>query len=280
MRLNFSRAVILVVLMQFFPCGFVLCLENEKPNRIDVTVSPAISFDKDRNIFSYSYSVESTAKSIQEVHIFCVTTDKFYSHPNSPAGWVDFKSTPVNIPTMVEWGAIGGSDNIPANGILEPSPFNIKPGQTISGFSFESEALPGICKFFSEGFVIISKVSEEPPEEQLPPYEFGQDAFKGQTIGPVLIGDQSIGGLIDRLISLKDSMPSYGWLTNQGIINSLNVKLNAVKESVVKGNNKTAINQLKAFNNELDAQKGKQVNDNAWALLKANAEFLIHKLGD
>ena len=111
------------------------------------------------------------------------------------------------------------------------------------------------------------------------PRDFGQDAFKGGTVGPVAVSDTSLGGLIDRLISLKDSMPGYGWITNQGIINSLNVKLNSAKQSILKGNNKAAQNQLNAFINELDAQKGKQVNENAWVLLKANAEYLISKLG-
>ncbi len=73
-------------------------------------------------------------------------------------------------------------------------------------------------------------------------------------------------------------MPDYGWITNNGIINSLNVKLRAAKESLQKDKKETAANQLKAFINELNAQKGKHINENAWALLKANAEFIIAKL--
>jgi hypothetical protein len=102
--------------------------------------------------------------------------------------------------------------------------------------------------------------------------------FQGNTVGPISVADITPLGLIQRLIILKDETPNYGWIKNQDIINSLNVKLRNAKESIIKEKNKTAINQLLAFINELDAQKDKQIDKNAWTLLKANAEFLISKL--
>jgi len=268
--------------------GFILihslqCLAYEMPNRIDVFVSPKIEYNSSSGQFSYFYSLTSMATSIQDVRFFSVLTDRFYPHANSPRGWEDYKSTPIGLPPMVYWAAGWGDlpegKMVPDHGGIDPSPFNIKPGSTLDGFSFESKEPPGVATFYSGGFVKVPDVIEEPIEgEPHPPREFGVDAFQGKTVGPVVVTDNSLGGLINRLISLKDSMPSFGWVTNQGIITSLNVKLSAANESIAKGHNKAAVNQLNAFINELDAQKGKQVNENAWALLKANAEFLISKL--
>lgn len=181
---------------------------------------------------------------------------------------------------FASWGDLPEGNVVPDHDNVDPSPYNIKPGNSLSGFSFESKSPPGVVEFLAGGFARLLTTEEEPESSFPPGHSVFDDFFKGKTIGPVAVTDSSADGLIDRLISLKDSMSGYGWITNQGIINSLNVKLNAAKESIAKGNNKTASNQLNAFINELEAQKGKQVNENAWALLKANAEFLINKLAE
>ncbi len=282
--MNFRRGKICSsVLAGFiFSCTILLAFEYEKPNKIDLLVIPNIAVNSSTVNLIYNYTVVSTNKSIQDVWTFTILTDEVYSNVRQPNGWRNHKSVQPEMPKMVDWAASWGDlpegKVIPNHSNIDPSPFNIKPGNSLSRFSFESSSLPGVVTFYSEGFVQPPEVVGEPTEDALPPYEFGDDAFRGTTIGPVAVINTSPNGLIDRLITLKDSMPSYGWITNQGIINGLNVKLNAAKASILKGNNKVAVNQLNAFINELDAQKGKQVNENAWALLKANAEFIIAKL--
>ncbi len=105
----------------------------------------------------------------------------------------------------------------------------------------------------------------------------------GFTIGPV--SPPSLTDpvqLLDFLISLKHQAASLGWIFgpgSSGIVKSLDAKLDAAKASVARGQNKTASNQMNAFINELQAQRGKHFNDNAFFLLKVNAEFIISKLG-
>jgi len=253
--MNFRRGKICSsVLAGFiFSCTILLAFEYEKPNKIDLLVIPNIAVNSSTVNLIYNYTVVSTNKSIQDVWTFTILTDEVYSNVRQPNGWRNHKSVQPEMPKMVDWAASWGDlpegKVIPNHSNIDPSPFNIKPGNSLSRFSFESSSLPGVVTFYSEGFVQPPEVVGEPTEDALPPYEFGDDAFRGTTIGPVAV-----------------------------IINGLNVKLNAAKASILKGNNKVAVNQLNAFINELDAQKGKQVNENAWALLKANAEFIIAKL--
>ncbi len=51
-----------------------------------------------------------------------------------------------------------------------------------------------------------------------------------------------------------------GWIDNDGIMQSLLKKVEAMEASIAKGNTKTARNQLNAFINEVNAQKGKHIS--------------------
>jgi hypothetical protein len=52
-------------------------------------------------------------------------------------------------------------------------------------------------------------------------------------------------------------------------------KLRAAAQQISNGNNNAAINQLNAFNNEVDAQAGKHITQQAHALLEAAALYLV-----
>ena len=258
----------------------------EKRDKIDVSILPVIQFDTVAMKFVYKYTLQSSERSQQEVNRLLINTSGAHSNAASPLGW-RFKDTSrvrqIFRPFAAwhaGWGNHPNGKLVPSHGNVEGTPYQVKPGQTLSGYSVESMNPPGVVDFFAYGFRKLRTVEEA----EANPYPVGHssldDAFRGKTIGPVIVTDTSSGGLIDRLIVLKDSMPGFGWITNQGIINSLNAKLSAAKGSIARGNHKTASDQLNAFINELNAQKGKQVNATAWALLRANAEFLIHKLGE
>jgi len=72
------------------------------------------------------------------------------------------------------------------------------------------------------------------------------------------------------------------WITSGGICPSLQVKLDLARQSLGQGRQDSAKGQLEAFLDELDAQHGpepgKHVTDNAYWLLKVNAEFLLSRL--
>jgi parallel beta-helix repeat protein len=82
----------------------------------------------------------------------------------------------------------------------------------------------------------------------------------------------------DNLIAEKERACEVGWISKQGICNSLDVKLNAARASIERDSFDTAKNQLNAFIHELDAQKGKAVDEQAYDLLKPKALDLINNL--
>ncbi|MCI5209718.1 MAG: hypothetical protein D3910_13195, partial [Candidatus Electrothrix sp. ATG2] len=84
----------------------------------------------------------------------------------------------------------------------------------------------------------------------------------------------------DGLLATLELMCEMGWISDDDVCDGLRDKLEAEIASVERGNLKPAENQLHAFLNQLDAQQGKAINQQAYDLLKANALYVIDHLAD
>jgi hypothetical protein len=187
----------------------------------------------------------------------------------SPAGWDSGFSRALT----ASWGASDPHGD---------GSFLIRPGKSLQGFILQSRGLPGMRTIIFHPEFIQTPVEEADEASVTRVRSIEQQIkFNSTTIGPNAPKSFAPISLIDRLISLKHQSVSLGWIFgpgSDGIANSLDAKLDAAKDSVARGNNTAAKNQLNAFINDLDAQRGKHVNDNAYFLLKTNAQFIISKL--
>lgn len=85
---------------------------------------------------------------------------------------------------------------------------------------------------------------------------------------------------IVTLVTLKQDLENafkLSLISSQGIYKSLLQKLNNAGKSYNRGQIKAAINILQAFINETEAQRGKQLTNDAAAILAEDAELLIQK---
>ena len=162
---------------------------------------------------------------------------------------------------------------IPSHNNLDPSPNDLKPGKSTSGFFFESESLPGITPFFCLGYRKLYQQSELPKGFQEP--NLFEKAYKGTTIGPVTVLDKTPISLIDRLISFFDDFPKLNWIIDPMITTTLTSRLISSKDAISNKDVSLAKRLLCSFITYLDTQKGRQIHENAWALLRGNAEYLI-----
>jgi hypothetical protein len=71
---------------------------------------------------------------------------------------------------------------------------------------------------------------------------------------------------------------SLNWIDNKGIFNSLNKKIEHVELAVRNGNINTAVNNLKAFINEVHAQSGKHIKKVAADIFISDAQAYIKQL--
>ena len=82
---------------------------------------------------------------------------------------------------------------------------------------------------------------------------------------------QSMQATVDRLCAEKQ-------ISKKGICNSLSQKLDAALKSKNKGQNKAAINQLKALQNEVKAQTDKAITTQAARILLMDSAYVIKSL--
>lgn len=161
------------------------------PNQLTATVSAQVSFDSGAKLFTYTYVVSNSAKSAQEISSFNLDFSPPASNFSNPQGWTHgiFRrrsslgwaaTDPVPLPP----GATDTSE-VPA-GVAQ-----IKPGQSLGGFSFQSPKPPGPVKYFVTGFVAIPAQDDEEGAETLVeqcPQSVGNLldlAVVGSTQGPV-----------------------------------------------------------------------------------------------
>ncbi len=171
------------------------------------------------------------------------------------------------------------------------APYRIQPGQRLDGFGITSRGLPGI-----RAITIYPKVpydlyprEDDPPEEQARKEALKEDvAFKGKTIAPTAPPATFVASdFITYLEGLKHQAQALGWITNEGVVKSLDVKLDHVRKHLQAGYTKTAGNVLQAFMNEVSAQgcstyeacpPGKALTPEASGLLYFNAKYLLDHL--
>jgi len=164
----------------------------------------------------------------------------------------------------------------------------IRPGASLPGFSLQSFALPGISTIRFRGSAPVLAYDEEPPAEvedlvgRICHRPMERRYALGKTLGPLTNPAGKTGAaLILRLMGQKHEARGLNWISGpgaDGLVKSLDAKLEAAKAAVDRGQPKTAKNDLRAFLNEVEAQKGKALNNEAYLLLKLNAEFILTKL--
>lgn len=173
--------------------------------------------------------------------------------------------------------------------------YRLPPGKTLDSMIMTSHGLPGLRRF-----VISPSYNPKPAVEITPENEDSvymhtpeptaeedsvelalEDSIKvrGWTIGPTAPPlDFTATSWIDTLASYKHQAVSLGWIDNRGIANSLDSKLDNARNKLAAGDSTAARNMLNAFVNEVEAQNGKHLTSEAYALLKYNAEYLIDRL--
>ncbi len=87
-----------------------------------------------------------------------------------------------------------------------------------------------------------------------------------------------VTNLLDSLISFTNQSYQKGWIDNGGILNSLIKKLENAKKDLQKNNNNAVKNKLEAYAQELQAQRGKHIKEEAFTVLKYYSDYIISGL--
>src|SRR6266404_544983 len=159
------------------------------PNQLTAHIQSNVSFDPTTKMYSYSYVVSNDAGSAQEIESFNLDFAPPVSNFTNPQGWVH--STFRQRSTLGWDATFPPGTHTPATVAAPPAPSQIKPGQSVSGFSFQSPKPPGPVKYSVCGYVGVPAQADELAAETLLdqcPQSFGfilNLAVVGTTQGPV-----------------------------------------------------------------------------------------------
>jgi len=149
---------------------------------------------------------------------------------------------------VVRWGVLGDS-------ILRPG----FPAQTVS---FKASGVLGIADAHVSGFAL--PVVEEDTLPSGDPLVFNSVQIKAVGVDPLPPG-YTAASLTTRLDSLRSDACSLTWVTSASLCNTLHSYLMAQPANLTQFNADLATNHT----------TGGSVNDNAYWLLKANADYII-----
>ncbi len=316
---------IFTLMLIFWPIySFAACPDPNTvtvvPKLMDVKVKAGVSLDEKTGIYNYSYSIENGKENIGciwriEIDIKKpeggidlpkegLTNAKRFANLNVPNEDVP-PMIPVTFPSLpkkdkiILWGS-GLTGRGEARWNSNRYIYQIMPGETITGLVMATYGLPSIRdfkikpKYIAEDEDIITKfgiAKEDLNEGNLSEYLksfYDSISWKGKTLGPTAPPANFVAlDFLSYLIDLKHQAAELGWITNAGVENSLDAKLDQVKAKLQAGDTKTAANQLSAFLNEVSAQgcgsydncpKGKHLSPEALELLYFNGKYLLDRL--
>lgn len=177
------------------------------------------------------------------------------------------------------------------DGRLLWSPTNsfFSPGQTIGGFEIYTHGLPGIRQFTAQPYIDVNNLSGLIPPNgdpgDLQRYKSDLRAAEsgyitaGLTIAPVAPPIKlDPAAFLTMIMGYLNQATTQGWVTQAALLQSLQSKLAAAAQDLQNGNTNPAKGVLGAFINEVDAQSGKALTNEAAALLKINVQYLITNL--
>lgn len=140
--------------------------------------------------------------------------------------------------------------------------------------------MPGVLEV--EGCRVRASWLFEDAGDVPPDFEYGMEGKKFTVVGPVAKPPFSKGplGYIEKLIEITTSAFNLGWINRYEVYQGLMDKLEAARENIKKGKPyyHTAANIMGAFKNQLEAQRGKGIEEQCFRMLNYDADELIGML--
>lgn len=175
------------------------------PNNVNVQAKADVTYSADTGLYTYSYTFTNDTNSLLEVSDIIIPLNASIAiNISAPEGWssATSKDGVIIVGGTVGFSATGGDvppDFVDTGTNIPPSPYQIRPGQTLSGFSFQSPDPPALVDFYAQGFTQIPELGVDEPDYDAigvasPSILDASQSFKGQTKGPKYSDQLFLGG--------------------------------------------------------------------------------------
>ncbi len=200
----------------------------EPSNRLDVTVACTVTYNSEKDEYTYTYHLVNSKDSVQSLEIFALDIDRnlVLRTESEPWRYHSTSEPPPGSPKWAFWGSMGG---------------HIPPGESIS-LTLVSKLGPVIATCYSKGYgqTVQSSIG---PIDELAVYPPNVEGLKGQTLAPGSLGDSSPKAQFEAFLAIAET---WGWVNKD--------KKDAALLHISKGLDQTAFIALK---NELNLVQGK-----------------------
>lgn len=227
----------------------------------------SVSIERRNEAFVYRYTLKhlrtpTAEPGIGSFHLRCPFEDPALSmrHPSSWRAWSD---------------TTGGRRDCS----FAPAGAPLPPGQEVTGLELVSGWLPQISVARVQGLAGVTVLESEedtPPEvvELVNDLMVRPDAGTGRGVLTLVPSWLTAGSWIALILGDLDESCELGWIDDSGVCGGLRSQLERARAAA---RTETIREHLLSFLAELEAEHGsepgKHVNDNAYWLLKTNAEF-------
>jgi hypothetical protein len=303
---DMKRFIIMILLPTLVLCMVECSRSQDYPFLRKVDVQASVSFDSTNAMFSYAYKITNGSENRGRIQTFEIDISRSDNSQQLDSAGLRFAGSgllerwfrrdypprqhrivPVGFPVLPgrEWLAMLLSKPWVS---FSADTFFIAPGNSVESIVIMSKGLPGIRAFvvkpnFQDDVLFPSIEDTSETAMTTAQMDSIREAvnYHGSTIGPIApLLNFMATAWCDTIASYKHKAVELGWIENQGIVNSLDQKLENAKAQLEKGNTTSARNILQAFVNEVEAlnKEGGKITSEAYALLKFNAEYLMGKL--
>lgn len=156
--------------------------------------------------YRYEFTVSSSSKSVQDVWTAAVSVPSSgVQQIAEPSGWAD--AFPLSDHPSQPGRALLGWAGVDYNQW-------VKPGQDLSGFSFESGRLPGVVSYRLQGYVLPPMVPVDQEPDTVVGYKLTENSLAGSTIGPTKEGTSDPAIELRNVHNNLNLMCTLEWFTS------------------------------------------------------------------
>lgn len=168
------------------------------PTNVSPSVKSKVSFDPKSGQYTYEYTVSNAVNAVLPIDLFAILSPQSPLELRSPDHWEGHFIALPDLDTNIVWGtsALDPNDTRADDRTYNGPPlklfYTVKPGKSLSGFSFKSSSPPGPVKFFAEGEseapTTTPTAYDDEPEPNCPGFNEGprfKTMLGGVTEGPI-----------------------------------------------------------------------------------------------
>ena len=234
-------------------------------NKFDANISVKVSEINNKLIFRYTlYNLPTSKQYINKFDVYGeIDTVNKITMPNS---WVGY-----TLSTEIAW-----EDS--TNRIGFSMKYKIKPSQTLSGFSYETDGLPIIGYSHLRGYNYDGFFGSD---EDTRVDDYINNSVIVKTIAAKLPPSPFVpSDFIDTLNFYTESSNTLGWIQDEQTRDKYKNYLNNAKNYLTQNNNSAAKSELQKVLADCNTDSSTILTSEAYALLYFNTEYLIEQIPD